>query len=58
MEDNAHDTVAFIEITRADLLILYNTLNSIAKRTGNKKDLFYTQEQAQELKKDTTNIFL
>lgn len=56
--ENNNDTVTFVDITKADLLILYNTLNAIAERTGKKKGLFYTEEQVQELKKDTTNIFL
>lgn len=42
---------------RVALKQLYDVLNGINKRVQ-KKDFFYTDSEVQELKKDTTNIFL
>lgn len=50
--------VSFAKTDKSSLTILYDALNDLAKQTGNKKDLFYSTEQVQKLKKDATNIFL
>lgn len=42
---------------RTALKQFYDVLNKINER-ANKKDLFYTESEVQELKKDSANIFL
>ena len=45
------------ETDRVALKQLYDVLNIINKR-AQKKDFFYTDLEVQELKKDSTNVFI
>lgn len=56
---NTEVDIVEVPMDKHSLTRLYDTLNAIADRADKKKSpFFYTKEQVQELKKDTTNIFL